>query len=400
MLRSRAPPAAGVTPVLEVGPSMLALLAALAHAHGPAPAGLDVLAWSDDAACDARAPAPALVRTNIGLGAWNGRSYTYACPSRWGGEEQALAAADPTGTRLVLAGTVTVAWSDDAGCTARVLEVPGTPLGVGWWESRGWVLTRDFLDGASYVAWVEDGVADVNRLDGITPDGLLATDDGVWAAGATPAPYALRFDPTFARQTAYVAAPPEADRLVPRAVRDGGVWLVATGDDGLRSLWRADPDDAVLAVGPALALHGPVWHDDVGLAVADGVLWRDDGDGFVEVGPVDWTCLRDVDGVIVACSLEATRVLLDLDPLTLAPVFAIGQLDAPDPACDAVDGGCERDWVHFGGESGLALTWAGDCPLDPRLDAPPAATCGCAVGRPPSLGGLVLLGLLARRRRR
>jgi hypothetical protein len=61
---------------------LIALLAAAAFAHGPAPAGLDVLAWSDDAACDGRAPAPAVVRTNIGLGSWNGRSYTYGCPAR------------------------------------------------------------------------------------------------------------------------------------------------------------------------------------------------------------------------------------------------------------------------------------------------------------------------------
>lgn len=396
---------------------MIGWLLGAAFAHGPAPAGLEVLAWSTDAACDAAAAAPALVRTNVGLATWNGATYDYGCPARWGDAETALVASSSSGQRLLIAGTSRVFTSDDGGCTAAEVELPAndTPVTVAVRpDGTGLLLTRDFAGGTGALWSVTAEALLLARWDDFFPDELLLDGETVWLSGARPSP-ALR--PWTGGALGEGVALPEAEdlqRLALRTLHDGVFVLHATRLDG-RYLWRAGEGGPGVIGGPATSIHGPVRFDGADVALFDGVLWRDAGEGLAPTDQsADWTCLREADGIAYVCSLEATSVLEGLDPITTTPVFSLDQLGPPAPACDDAGGSCELDWLHFGGESGWYQTEPADCPLGDRTPIAPDTDdtddtddgvapegCGCAaVGSGPGAAFPAFLAALLGRRGR
>ena len=95
-----------------------------ARAHGPAPVALEVLAH------DGRVPT--VLRTNLGLAVANGDgTYAYVCPSRWDGNELALAAAARGGDAILVESTGVAYLSTDRGCTFERL----TDIGISFTAS-------------------------------------------------------------------------------------------------------------------------------------------------------------------------------------------------------------------------------------------------------------------------
>ncbi len=387
---------------------------ATALAHGPAAAGLEVLAWSEDATCGSEAFAPQAVRTNVGVAAWNGATYDFGCPARWGDSERALVASSSDGQRLLLAGTARVYRTDDGGCNAEEIDIPvaDTPVSVAHDGTTGWLLTRDFQGGAGALWRVEDTAVEVGRWEDFFPDEMLLVGDTVWLSGALPTPQ-LR---AFREGTLEVSLElPEADdlqRLALRTLTDGDFVLHATRLDG-RWLWGAGEGGARVLMGPADAIHGPVTWGAGAAAVVDGVLYLDEAEGWVATeNEVNWTCLRELAGVPYVCTLEATYVVDDPETLALTPVFSLAQLGPPAEACDDVGGSCSLDWFHFGGESGWVESDPATCPLgerteqptpddtdDPDTDDGSGCACSSASGAGAGVGLPWMFWALRRRRR-
>lgn len=392
-------------------------LVGLAHAHGAAPAVLDVLAWTDsDDGCDATPDGrvPAVVRTNIGLAAWGEdvAPFAYVCPSRWTGTEGALSAASADGRELLVARDGVIAWSPDGGCTFQVTASdPGdSVVGVAR-DGDGFLVAVRRFDGqpSGLISVVHGEVHDLARWEDAAPDGVVVTGGQVWVSGATPAPWAARVEEGARVEDVSLPALDGLDRLTPRAV-DGAVWLTA-GAGGSRWLWRVDDGVATSVVGPAAALFGPARVGDAWWAALDGQAWSSpDGQVWTDSGQtVGWTCLGSLDGQPFACNFTSLDLLYPGDGLpTQSRVFSLNQIDGPELGrCDDVDGACELDWYHFGGESGWVGTQGGTCPIDARTaisdtDDPghaPPTECGCANGGT-STGGLAVLAALVWRRRR
>ncbi|MCB9663940.1 MAG: hypothetical protein H6732_07490 [Alphaproteobacteria bacterium] len=395
-------------------PLIPALVLGLAHAHGPAPAALGVLAW-EDAGCEA-VPAgrtPALVRSNIGLLAHAGDgTYTYGCPSRWGDTEQALAVADPRGQQVLLAGSVGAWWSPDAGCTAVALDLPreDVPLDLAWAGDRALLLTRRFDDGSTALWGARDGGLELLlRTDALAADGLAVGPDGrVWLAGEAEGPVLAIWEGGALGSLRPLLLDPVPERLRPRLADADGLWLVA-GVGTRQELVRVE-EDAVLPTGlGGTVLLGPARLGGEAAVAIDGRLWGEGAEGWTERGSAEgWTCLGTGPAGAYACALD--RVFA-LEPTGGQPrvttVFSLVQLGGPDPSCPDPQGSCALEWAHFGGESGLVDTSPATCP-DGRRGTPdtgdtgapgPGESCGCASSGGGALALLPLAGLLRRRRR-
>jgi hypothetical protein len=392
---------------------MWAWMLSVAFAHGPAPAVLDVLAWDARSDCDLTS-APAILRSNIGVHRRNADgTYGFGCPSRWGDAELALAVA--TGERVTFAGSGGVFVSEDGGCTTRRLEVPAddtvVALRADVGSSDAWLVTRDFGTGTGSLWRLGDEAENVARWTDFLPDGLVVGDDGVvWLAAALPVPSLRTFGAggESALAPAWPASAP-LDRLTPRAVADGGVWLAA-GAGADRTLWWTDGAQVVVGPGPAEALSGPVAVGDLWIAALDGRVFVQDASGWTDSGvDVDWTCLNAAPGGALACAQREARFVSAWTPAgpSEALVASLDQLGPPNEACPDPEGTCALDWLHFGAEAGLVQTSPGVCPDDPRGDlvvddpvvAPdPDEGCGCDVaGRPWAWSLVVLLEILRRR---
>lgn len=392
------------------------VLIGLAHAHGAAPAVLDVLAWSDgDDGCAAtpEGEVPAVVRTNIGLAAFGAdvEPFAYVCPSRWTGTEGALAAASADGQRLVVARDGVIAWSADAGCTFEVTSTDAGDSVVGVARSgQGFLVAVRRFDGEpGGLIGVEDGVVqDAARWPTASPDGVAVDGQDVWLAGATPTPWTGRLEGDALVDAVALPTLEGLDRLTPRLV-DHTLWLTA-GAGPSRWLWRVQDGVATAVVGPAEQLLGPARVGESWWASLDGEAWTStDGVTWTDSGrSVGWTCLGSLEGRPFACTFTSVDVLSPGEGQPAQTrVFSLPQIDGPDLSrCDAVDGACELDWYHFGGESGWIGTQGGTCPIDARrprddTDEPtgtPGPDCACATARP-SPGLIALLGLVWSRRR-
>lgn len=393
------------------------LLVSAALAHGPAPVALEVLAWDDAPGCTTvpAAATPGLVRTNIGLAAHLGDgTYDYRCPSRWGDDEQALAAASPAGTQVLLAGTQGLWWSGDGSCSAQALPLAAdeTPVDLRWHDGGFLFVSRNFQAQTGTLWRVADG--ELSRQASWSDrfvDGLGVDADGVWVSGARPSPFVARWDGAELGDDVVLPDGQEVQRLSARG-GDGTVRFVVATTDAGRALWRAVGGVAQEVLAPVAVLHGPVKVSGTWLVVADGEVWQGGTDGETWAGTgteVDWTCLREHGARAQACSLAALRVLTGWaagEP-ELVDVFTMTQIGAPAPSCDGVAGACALDWLHYAGESGWVGTLPAPCPGAPRpipLDGPPEVVpgCGCSHGRPGAAGWLgwgLLLAIRTGRRR-
>ena len=414
-----------------------------AHAHGPAPVVLEVVAVarSTDGAIVAD-----VLRTNVGVALANpDGSFAYLCPSRFEGTERALVAAlpDRAGIAFVETGRATI--SDDtcsfheAPATDRIAfrAVTGTQDLPG---ERGALLFLGRLrDGAA----LEDPVlgdrvlGDSVLVDaagrvhhrfpaGVHPDDLRVVDDvllvagadGLWVADVPDAQDAsIRLTEVPGLDHA------DADDVVRRSIRGVShdmLWLVATTGEGrvlerVTGTTQSGSFAARLMAGvvvdrdaPRENIHGPVRLGDTWLALIDGVrMTRPVADpagmAFTPHEPSRWTCLQAIAGEVFACSLDALLHLTgDGSEPTSTPHFRFRQLGAPSPACTAATGdccdhaaqACMLDWAHFGGEAGWLETAPATAPngtrvpLDAGAAAPSPRGGGCDCSVRPAVGAL------------
>ncbi len=409
----------------------LLLVAAEAGAHGPAPAALGVLSAGGQRpggleGDDAR---PDVVRTNLGLAlARADGTYTYGCPSQWGGSEQGFGAALPDRTLIVMLGKGRVYASIDGGCQYDEL---GLPDGVGYaaeavaWRGRVWVVTRSGEGGAVVSVGPAADLREERRWgaeggEPWTPDMAFAADEGapeLLVTGARPAAavWALGEDGGWSRLEGLPDAP-ELQRLeVAEVAPAGELWLKASLPAG-RQLWRARLDAGRLTVAPEplhhQVLHGPVLLDGQLVAARDGRLAvtpalgpagsLDAPAAWTEHGEVAWTCLQRRGPFVYACTLPALLQVEALDggEVPTRPVWRLAQLGGPVEGCPPAASEatvCELDWFHYGGEAGLTARAPVATPSDAPAPPPPAPDAGCRGGAMAGWGALGgLLALISR----
>lgn len=395
--------------------AFLALVAAPARGHGPAPAALDAVGPVDGR--------PAAVRTNIGLAVARPEGgYRYVCPSAWGAEDRFPPAVRFDDGRLAVAYAGVLYRSRPDGC-----GFAGTPLDPEMQSAlafvRGgagaWLVTRDAAGSSVWRVPAQGAPARVARLPDVTLDSGAVDEAGdLWAASSRPSPALLRYDERGARGHVPLALDVEPHFLGVRAVREGRVFLAAIVAGGVAllesgaALAESTQGERFTEVLRAdVALHGPIEHAGAWIALRDGVLAvRESGGGFVEGPAVGWTCLQQAGAVSLACVDRGLAVLSGpaADP-AVTPVFSIGDLHGPE--CDQAEP-CAYHWLHYGGEAGLVRLDAGapeagagdGGPPDgaPPDGGPPATDpggCRAAGDAPALFWPALMLGCAALRRR-
>lgn len=365
----------------------------IARAHGPAPAALSAVG-------PVVAEAPAVVRTNIGLAVSRDGAWRYGCPALWGAEESfppVVRGAGPLavahdgvlyrGDGCAFEGVVMAGWSG-----TQIAHVPG------------WVVERR---GDDTVLWeTGEGATVAEVFEGMRYDSARLDGDGaLWLAGARPAPMLWRAGAGAWRPELGGAEPQFLDLrgvgeavVMSAAVADGTV-LLESGDGGQRF-------EETLRAG--VSVHGPVGYGGGRIALADGVLFSDPGDGF-EAGPErGWTCLQALGDTAFACADRGlARITGPLEAPEAVAVFAMDDLVGLADGCppdDALRVECERQWLHFGAEAGLVRFDAGPTDADAGLPADVGAGTGDAAGgcdcdstkTPAGLGWLLLFALRRR----
>ena len=353
--------------------ALLSLPASVAAAHGPAPVALEVLAYDGST--------PILLRTNVGLARAAGDgTYDYICPSRWDGNELALSAASPDGTEILVHSAGVAFLSRDGGCAFEALTGDDVyVLDIARTAGGFVIIAEDYPDDldpdASRIYEVSAGVA--TELAAVFPgaiDGVLglAPEAGFIVSGHAPRVFVADGS---GRELPVGDA--TASRLTPRAARGADIWLRAIEPEGVR-LWRLTDGEPERSA-PVEVIHGPVHDGARWLALLDGVLHEHAG-AWAPLGEVEWTCLRSLERRNFACSLQAMQELSGSTGAPVAsPVFSVRQLAAPS-ACGGAEAqlACDRDWAHFGGESGWLDTLPARTPTSER-----AVPSGCSVGGVP-----------------
>lgn len=360
------------------------VVASRAHAHGPAPAVLEVLQ------VDANGR-PTLLRTSVGLAEARGDgTYGYLCPSLWSGNELARSFVTNDGSVVVIdAGSL---WRSDPTRTRfdrdEELEASFAVRDVATDGDRVFVLARERLpSGLGRSALFALGEPPT-FLDGHPTD--LATRDGAPLASApTPSLCTLEGCEPIAHDA--------VDLLTVRAIEPDAIFLLATTDT--RCLLRASRDGGELGAveaGPCgERVLGPVRLGGRLVAIVDEVAYEHDGAWRVLEGTHPWASLDSVDGHVLASTLEGVfRLDGSLDAPTL--VFRFVQLDGPRPEHEAT---CTLDWAHFGGESGWVGTEPADAP-DGERQREGATASGCSVGGRTNVVGAALVALVVFGRRR
>ena len=345
----------------------------LGHAHGPAPAPLEVVLLEKGTFY------PDVVRTNIGvaLAASNG-SFTYGCPSQWGGVETAFSAATSDRSLMVMVAGGLIYGSTDRGCSFHVLEFPLPET-----QARNVLAWGEFI----YVLAAIDGTGVLYRLDSSLMVELVREFDGaidsftmteksdgsavlmlagggskasLWLASMAPEAKLLDWSPLPDAE-----AFKESDFVSVRGIAsDESLWL-RVSQNGSRSLFRADlSQDSFewneLGSGYTV-VHGPVWTGKEWIAVLDGRIARWESEAWTLGVEVNWSCLQSFQGYTFVCTLQQIFALtadlsLELPNDHLEAVFHLNQIGAPVEEClDDFDAQieCKTDWLHFGGESGF-----------------------------------------------
>ncbi len=399
-------------------------------AHGPAPAPLEML----PASASEGTFTPSLIRLNIGLARLVEGAWVYGCPSQYGDAETARMAATDDSELVVAVGGGEAYASDDQGCSFELL---GRDEASDFYALRAsgdgdgvWVLAGNAADGEGALTRLDSaGAVETTRLfvgsEGLIPDSLIpwsAGDrSGVLVAGAAPSPRLWRGERHVhdgGVQWTWTSWPLQGLDASTAFLRlaglepSGGLWLVVTDQAG-RNLWRGSfaPDAAPSLTSvhsPVSVLRGPVRLGERYLAVFDGQLKAgpisDDGAIWAPLGETNWTCLDEVRGDVLACSLTRLERLLDDGEEGAPPtetVFMLAELQGPRTECmtEEAQTGCFSDWVHFGVEAGLYTP--GDPLLPPSVET--ATEGGCVNGSSLPADWMMVLALTAlawsRRRR-
>jgi len=355
----------------------LVLVGASARAHGPAPAALEVL--------EAEGRVPTLLRTSVGVARAEGDgTYSYGCPSGWGGRELAPMAA--AGEVIAALDGDVLRISQDRGChwEASASDVRAVTSDA----ETIWALTEEEVlrfDGLQMQLWA----AVPGRADDLGVDHGRVVVSGVEVGVLVSSVHA----PGWTQAEALPSSP--VSRLSVRAVGDAEVWLAASHDRG-RTLWRGVGDDALVFEENTSGreIHGPVAHGAGWVMLREGVLEAWTGSGWEPVREVGWTGLSERGDEVFAFSLDGVFVVDEaLDP---SPVFRFVQLGEGGCSLDADAAlACELDWAHYGGESG----WLDTRPATSPDGARGQAAGGCSLGGRAAMTPTWLLLAFAARRR-
>lgn len=394
-----------------LGASLLWLaFAPAAMSHGPAPAPLELL----QASGSTESFTPSLIRLNIGLARESEGSWVYGCPSQFGDSETARMATTTDGGLLVAVGGGEAYISRDGGCSFGTLDrgdaEPFYTLRASADGDAVWLLAGNAGDSEGAVSRLNaEGEIETTRLftggEGWLPDSLVPWSvgdrSGVLVAGASPNPALWRGErltTDAGTQWTWTSWPVNglddstSFMRVSEIDEAGLFWLVVTDQEG-RNLWRGSftpdaPPALSVAHAPASLLKGPVTLGSRTLAVFDGELESTSASAgtstWLPLGPVDWTCLDEVGGAVLSCSLTRLQRLLDDGAAGVPPtedVFLLAELQGPLTTCltQEEEERCFADWVHYGVEAGLYT------PGDPLKPDPEGASSqgGCTTSSPP-----------------
>lgn len=387
---------------------LVSLAATSVEAHGPTPAGIELLAQAGGA--------PTLLRLSVGA-AWLDTSepddrWRYLCASAWGGpaspKMQAandslafIARTDGLATLTVDGSVSAVPGSGELSATSvRSLRAVGGSVYAMTGFSGGSTIWRVATDGppaAVYESPTSLGTmaADGARLRMATVrDGQLELLELDPATGTASPPRQL-------------GAGVEGNPTLRLA---GGTIYVRLQSSAYYRLFRVEPDDTLTEVAASdEPIYGPVVHAGRVLLTLDRHLAELQGDTPVELDSETWlTCLGVLDGLgAYVCDLPDIRRVTD-DAQIGATLFRLASLTGPDfgPLDGATLEGCQLDWLDFSADAGFEVLLAGaddTSSARPGEDAGPPAPaprsaegCSCATsgGALPGSGGLLLLFVL------
>jgi hypothetical protein len=356
---------------------------------------------------------PALIRTNIGMARLEAGGYRYGCPSQFGDSERAPMAVAGAGALIVALGGGEAFGSVDGGCSFAPMDRGAAAAYYALTASSegdgAWVLQGNVSDGEGAVARY-GASGDLEELkvfagsEGWIPDSLASWSEGersgVLLSGATPSPRIWRGERhetadgeywTWSSWPLNGLAVDTAHLRVTNVGESGRFWLIISDDSG-RTLWHGDfdpdgPPSLSIAHAPAEILFGPVDTPEGSLALFDGELEREDlstgAVSWVPLGDVGWTCLHELQGVVVACTL--THLLeVEAGETGAAPttreIFQLASLQGPLTECLSEEAAqlCESDWVHYGAEAGLYAP--PEVQPEPETSTSSGGGCGAARG--------------------
>ena len=382
-------------------------LAGPAFGHGPAPAALEVLS-TDQAGAVA-------VRLNFGLAVRKAGAlghFRYVCPGMWRQDETvppmgrfadgSFVVPLPNGPRV----------GDASGCGFAPLEAPDwadqTFISQAGREPV-WLVTRDETGSSLWAASGAAGQGSVRRVEffaEVKLDSVSVSGDGaLWLLSARPIPRIFRrTDAGLTSRELALGVAPQYLSLRWQDASDPAHFLFAANiDEGVRLFETADAGERVTErLRATERLHGPVSFGASLVASADGV-WQTRGPGeasFVAGAAAPFTCLQSIDGLTLAC-LDRQIVRLEGAAArpNATPFFELDALDGPEAGCPAEPSAaltCEQQWLHFGGEAGLARRDAGQSPVQSdaggdatvvKPSAEPVDDSGCGVLRVAKGGG-------------
>jgi len=256
----------------------------------------------------------------------------------------------------------------------------------------GWVVERR---GEDTVLWPTAGAPTAQRLEGRYDSAAIDAEGRLWLAAARPTPTLWRagasWTPEVEVEPQFLDLRRVGERVSVVATVAGGAVLLESMDGGRRL------SETLRA---SVSLHGPVGYEGARLALADGVVFSDYGDGFASGPERRWTCLLEVDGAVFACVERGLgRITGSVESVATETVFDVRDIRGPDEGCPPpgeLRDVCERQWLHFGGESGLVRFDAG---AGPGAPAEEAGACECrGAGSAAGAEWLVLFALGRRRR--
>lgn len=345
----------------------IAATGSVAHAHGPAPAVLEVLAVDERG--------PTWLRATVGLlrrepdGTW-----THVCPAHWDGNDRMQAAvADDTPLVVSVEGHLGAADRCEPWTNLGAVRFAAADEDALYWIASGGELSLVTAEGT--LGLVPPAIGAVTSL--VASEGRVAVGGrlgvAVWGDDWTvwPLPDRLRYVRALTADAVYGSTAMEG-RLLPERI-------------GLT-------DGAVSLGPPADQLFGPASFAGEMRVFADGDWIAERGGEWVSLGADDrrWTCVATRRGATYGCSLDGLFRLDAADKPAAERVFSFVQI-APSPCAL-----CEPDWAHFGGESGWVDTRASSDPDGQRQPIPE----GCSVGGGGDAGWWLALALTLRRRRR
>ncbi len=347
--------------------AIIASAGSVAHAHGPAPAVLQVLAVDESG--------PTWLRATVGLlrrdpdGTW-----AHVCPAHWDGNDR-MQAAVANDTPLVVSAEGHLGPADrcepwtNLGAV-RFAAADGTTL---YWVAGEGSLSLESIDGPLGAVPTEIGALTslIAEEGAVVVGGRLGV--AVWRGDWTvwPLPDRLRYVRALGTDAIYGSAASEGQLHPERvALADGSVSLGP----------------------PADQLFGPAPFEGEMRAYADGTWIAERGGEWVSLGADDrrWTCVGTLDGQTYGCSLDGLFRLGAADQPEAALVFRFVQI-APSE-CEL----CDPDWAHYGGESGWVETRPATDPNGERQPIPD----GCAVGGASGTGWCLALAFILRPRPR